>query len=296
MKKLAFVIPWYGADIGGGAETELRGIVENLAKKEIPVEVLTTCVKQFQSDWGHNYHPEGEEMINGVLTRRFPVRKRNAYAFDKVNIHLMHGEMVSPMDQEIYMDEFVNSQALYNYIRDHQDEYAYFIYIPYMFPTTYYGILAAPEKSVMIPCFHEEAYIHMDIYKKAFEQSKGFLFLSKPEMELANEVFDIQDAKQLVLGAGVDTDANYDAESFRNKYQITEPFILYAGRKDEGKNIYLLLDYFAKWKHEYKKPLKLVLIGGGKVNIPHSVKDDVIDLGFLPLEDKSNAYAAATFL
>ena len=52
---------------------------------------------------------------------------------------------------------------------------------------------------------------------------------------------------------------------------------------------------------EYKKThhfddLKLVLIGGGKVNIPARIKDHVYDLGYVPMQDKYDAYAAATVM
>ena len=40
----------------------------------------------------------------------------------------------------------------------------------------------------------------------------------------------------------------------------------------------------------------LVLIGGGDIAIPESVKDDVYDLGFVSKQDKYNAMAAASLL
>ena len=51
MKKIGFVVPWYGEKISGGAESETRDLVKNLHAKGIEVEILTTCVKQFTSDW-----------------------------------------------------------------------------------------------------------------------------------------------------------------------------------------------------------------------------------------------------
>ena len=39
-----------------------------------------------------------------------------------------------------------------------------------------------------------------------------------------------------------------------------------------------------------------MLIGGGSIDIPESVKDDVYDLGFVDIQDKYNAYAAAQLL
>lgn len=297
MKKIGFVIPWYAENITGGAESELKGIVEHMVKEGTELEVLTTCVEKFNSDWGKNYWNEGVEVINGVTVRRFKVRKRNAQAFDEINIRLMNNEVVPAKDQETFMKEFVNSPDLYRYIHDHRSEYSQFAYIPYMFSTNYYGILECPEKSVVIPCFHEEAYIHLDIYKKAFEKAAGFIYLSRPEYELANQVFDLSGAKQEIIGAGVDTEFSYDAQAFREKYGIRDPFILYAGRKDVGKNIYLLIQYYAKYLELHPdSTMKLVLIGGGKVNISSHLQGKVIDLGFVDLQDKHDACAAATVL
>ena len=296
MKKIAFVIPWYAADIGGGAETELRGIVEHLVKRGVELEVLTTQVQQFGSDWGLNYYPEGKEIINGVKVLRFPVRPRDAKIFDSINIQLMKGKVVGKRKQKVFMREFINSPKLYEYIETHTDEYSFFVYIPYMFSTNYYGILKCPEKSVMIPCFHDEAYIYMDIYKEAFENVCGYLFLSKEEQQLANRVFDISDIKQIVLGAGVETSIKGDGDRFREAFNIRDPYILYAGRKDVGKNIYCLLEYFEKYKEKDKTNLKLIMIGGGKVQIPDSIKNDVIDLGFVSEQEKYDAYAGAVVL
>ena len=59
MKKIGFVIPWYGETIGGGAEAELRGVVHHLQDAGVELEVLTTCVEKFASDWSVNFHKPG---------------------------------------------------------------------------------------------------------------------------------------------------------------------------------------------------------------------------------------------
>ena len=50
-KKIAFVAPWYGEKISGGAETLLRELVHHLQDAGVKLEVLTTCVESFRSDW-----------------------------------------------------------------------------------------------------------------------------------------------------------------------------------------------------------------------------------------------------
>ena len=39
MKKIGFVIPWFGFDIPGGAEAELKGLVLHLSEAGVPLEV-----------------------------------------------------------------------------------------------------------------------------------------------------------------------------------------------------------------------------------------------------------------
>ena len=94
----------------------------------------------------------------------------------------------------------------------------------------------------------------------------------------------------------MDTDLEGMAENFRQKYQIKFPFILYAGRKDEGKNIYTLLKYFQEYRLRNHSDLKLVLIGGGKIQLNNKLQDIVIDLGYVDKQDKYDAYAASLVL
>lgn len=296
MKKIAFVTPWYGENISGGAEMELRGISSHIKDAGHQVEILTTCVKDFSSDWNVDYHKSGKTIENGLTVRRFPVKKRDVKKFDEVNFKLLNDMSITPEEEKIYIEEMVNSPRLYDYIKEKKDEYGAFIYIPYMFGTTYYGIQQCPEKSVMIPCFHDESYIYLDIYKSIFEHIAGMIYLSKPEKDLANKVLELEDVNQAVLGAGVDTDWHGDAEAFLSKYDIGSPFILYAGRKDAGKNVDILIRYFCEYKKRNVNQLKLVLIGGGNIHIPKEYKSDIIDLGFVPIQDKYDAYAAAAFL
>ena len=296
MKKIAFVIPWYAEKIPGGAEMETREVTKHLREAGINVEILTTCVKEFVSDWGVNYYPEGTETILGVPVRRFKVKKRDAKAFDEVNIKLMNGILISDEEEQVFINEMVNSPALYKYISEHKDEYTAFVYIPYMFGTTYFGIKACPEKAVMIPCFHDEAYVYMKIFRELYSQAAGMIFNARPELELTERVYDTENVEKIVMGIGMDVDLKTDPAAFRKKFGINEPFIIYAGRKDMGKNVHTLLKYFGEYKKRNPSDLKLVLIGGGEIDMPESAERDVIDLGFVDIQDKYDACGAAEFL
>jgi len=293
--KIAFIIPWYGENIPGGAETECRTTAENLQKAGIEVEILTTCAKEFSSDWNTDFYEEGMFQVNNITVRRFSVRKRDTALFDRINYKLIKNKKISLQEEEIFLHEMINSDNLYAYIRDHGLDYDFFLFIPYMFGTTYYGSQIHPEKSILIPCLHDESYAHLSIYQKIFKQVAALIFLSEPEKDVANRLYQ-PICRQIVLGGGIDTDFSFDPERFRKKFKIFKPFILYAGRKESGKNVHLLLDFFKRYKWDKPSDLKLVLIGGGTIDIPSECREEVIDLGFVSLQDKYDAYAAATIL
>lgn len=296
MKKIGFVTPWFGMDISGGAEAELRELVLHLKDTELEFEVLTTCVKSFNSDWSENYHKEGVSVENGIVVRRFRADQRDGAAFDRVNWKLMRNISVTREEEKIFIREMVNSSGLYEFMRENEEVYGVFVFIPYMFGTTYYGVKINPSKAVLIPCFHDESYFHMNIFRELYSEVAGIIYNAKPEMELAERNYNLQNVRQIVMGIGMETDIAGDANRFRQKYKISEPFMIYAGRKDTGKNVDLLLRYFSEYHKRQSSDLQLVLIGGGKLDIPLEITRKVHDLGFVDKQDKYDAYAAAELL
>ena len=275
---------------------ELRGLVEHLHEAGVELEVLTTCVKEFASDWNVDFYKAGMDDIRGISVRRFKVRKRDTQAFDAVNYKLMNRIPVNAQEESVYIKEMVNSPDLYKYMEENKEAYSLFVFIPYMFGTTYYGSLVCPEKSVLIPCLHDESYAYMGIFKEAFSKLAGIIYHAQPEYDLANRIYDLSSVRQAVLGEGVYTDIAFEKQRFIEKFQIDAPFILYAGRKDAGKNVHTLINYFCEYKRRNNNDLKLILIGGGKIGIPEAFKRDILDLGFVDIQDKYDACSAAAFL
>ncbi|MBR4628443.1 MAG: glycosyltransferase family 4 protein [Ruminococcus sp.] len=301
MRTIAFVAPWFGENIPGGAEAELRGLTSHLHAAGVPLEILTTCVKDFASDWSRNFHRPGTYVTSdGITVRRFRADKRNRAAFDNMNRKLMHGAPLSSSEEEVFLSESVRSRALNDYISQHTGDHSLFVYIPYMFGTTYDGIRICPEKSVLIPCLHDEPYARLRAFRDLFPRTAGMVFNAAPEAELAEELYGLSASgtKTVVTGIGMDTDITADPEDFRRKFGITEPFILYAGRKDGGKNVGTLVRYFREYLLRHDTPLRLVLIGGGDIDLPPELVSSgrITDLGFVDKQDKFNALAAAELL
>lgn len=299
MKKIGFVVPWFGDNISGGAEMETREVAAHLHNAGADIEILTTCVRDFNSDWNTNYFRAGEyESEKGIKIKRFEVRKRDSKAFDSVNFKLMNNQPITLEEEDIFLNEMINSPKLYEYIKQHEDEYSVFVYIPYMFGTTYSGVKACPEKAVLIPCFHDESYAYMKRFREVFPKAAGMIFNARPESQLAENIYKFSESntKTIIMGIGMDTDIKTYPEDFRKKFKINDPFILYAGRKDSGKNVHTLIKYFGEYIKRNQRKIKLVLIGGGNIEIPSEIKSDVIDLGFIDIQDKYNACGAAMLM
>jgi glycosyltransferase involved in cell wall biosynthesis len=292
--KLAFVIPWFGADIPGGAEAECFHNACHLHEAGVAVEVLTTCIKEFRSDWSVNFHRAGTDTVRGITVRRFPVGRRDDHAFHRLNARLMNRLPITADEEHVFLQEMIRCDELIRFIEAHQEEYV-FVYSPYMFTTTYRGVLAAPQRAVLVPCLHDESYAYLGIYKPVFEQARGIVLHTPAETALAKKLYALRDDSTRLLGGGVDTQLAAEGPRFKRKYKL-DPFLLYAGRKDAGKNVPLLVDYFCRYKEIYPGDLKLVFIGDGSLSVPAGHKRDIVDLGFLAAQDKLDAYGGALAL
>ncbi len=286
--KICFVLPWYGQNIPGGAEAEVRGLIEIL-KKDFEVEVLCTCVKDFFSDWNENYWKAGEYNETSVKVRRFKVDKKDRFDFHNVNRLLMNGNRPSATDEKIYIDGQISSQDLNDFLKAKACEYKYFFAIPYMFGTTIDLSLIVPEKTVLIPCLHNEVYAEMSFYKKMFLSVYRVFFHMESELRLAERFYGKSDSFR-IIGEALDLNISGSFERFFSKYDFRD-FFVYVGRKDEGKNVPLLIDWFVKYRRLYKSPLKLLLIGPGELSFP--LPSFVKDLGFVSTQDKYDAVSAS---
>ncbi len=287
--KIAFVTPWYG-EIPGGAESETRETARRLAAAGLTVEVITTCIRDFFAPWDKNFHRAGVTFEDGVTVRRFKVRRRDYQAFAAVNATLMAGGGISAENEQTYLHEMFKSPALLHYLAQHHADYQLLFFIPYMFATTVLGCQIAPERSIIIPCLHDEAYARLGIFRDSLPHARAMILHSNTEKRLADQLWGESAQTRLVLGEGVQTDFVYDATRFRKKYGVEKPFVLWVGRRSAGKGTPLLLKHWRQFVRENPTDLQLVLIGPGELsNLPAQT----IDLGFVPIQDKYDAMAAA---
>lgn len=291
-KPIRFVLPWYGPDIAGGAETLARLWLERLAARGLDVEALTTCGESLSGNWNANPRPSGVETINGVTVRRFKSRHANRRLYHRLNRRLLLGDELARDEEEAFITESIRSKGMEEHIRDECADAA-LIFLPYLYGTTWWGARIHSERSILLPCLHKESYAAMSIMDDLHRRARGLIFNSAEEESFARRRYDIEGKPSIVLGLGVEPDVDPNAQRFRVSTGIMDDVICYFGRRDESKRTPDLIDYFCRYVDQTDHNVRLVVGGQGVVDIPARYRDRVHDLGFVDEETKHDAMAAS---
>lgn len=288
---IAFVPPRFGPGVVGGAEAVVSEMARGLAARGHPVEVLTTCARDHYT-WANEF-PPGVVEEDGVVVRRFPaVRDTDGRARHVIGNKILAGDDVDVLDQYRWINGDLRAPELYEHLVDHAGEYRLLVFAPYMFWTTFAGASVAPDRTVVMPCLHDEPTAYLDVFRPQFEDSYALWFLSEPERALMERIARVP-RRSAVLGAGVHVPTGYDADGFRARHGIEGPFMLYAGRREHGKGWLSLLDHLDTARQLLDEPLCLVTCGVGEAGITSGPADLVVDVGYLSDDERSNAMAAA---
>ena len=286
--KFAFIVPRFGESIAGGAETLVAKLALNLAKRGDDITILTTCAKDNRT-WNNDF-PEADATEYGLKVKRFLVDDRNLDTWIPLQIKVSEG-MILPIEEQLnWMQESVNSLAMYEYIYNNQNNFDYFFFAPYLFGTTFWGSLICPEKTILIPCLHNEYYAYTEVLQSMFRQVKGFLFNAEPEKELAESLYGNLLGGEVGMGF-VEPEIN-QINQLKPYFKDNFDYILYVGRKETGKNLHILIENFIKFKDSISgfDNLKLVIAGGGSFSDVGSNnllnRNDLIDLSQVSEEEK----------
>jgi len=291
MNKIAIVVQRYGLEVNGGSELYCRQMAERLTSF-YDVEVLTTCAIDYVT-WRNEYSP-GTVDINGVTVQRFKTdQERSRWRFGRSSKKVFSSNRSTFSEGVAWQrEQGPVSKGLLNYLEDHKDDYYVVIFMTYLYATTYFGLHLAPERSLLIPTAHDEPPIYLNIFNSLFHLPRFILYLTVEEKQFVETRFRNSYIPSVTVGLGVTTPARETLPNFREKYGITDRYVLYVGRIDESKGCGLLFDYFLRYVNEgNREGLKLVLIGKPVFKIPNDPR--IVSLGFLSDEDKFAAIDSA---
>ena len=296
--RYAFVIPRYFPGIAGGAETLMANLATQLAARGETVSILTTCAKDNRT-WENHFEP-GISEHDGITVHRHPVDPRNLDTWIPIQLAIHGGKSVTVDEQLSWMAESVNSTSLYRQIAASEHLYDAFFFGPYLFGTTFWGSLIHPDKSILIPCLHDESYAYQEVIGSMFRQVRASLFNAAPEKALAETIYG--PLKGGVVGMGFEPPTPQAVAALTPYFDKEFPYILYLGRKETGKNVPLLIDSFcdAKTLGLIPQEVSLVILGGGSFSDlyrPEALtRGDVLDLPHASEEEKQRLLKHALYL
>lgn len=292
-KKIAIVNQRYGAEVNGGSEYYTKKLAEHL-KDYYDVEVLTTTSLDYDT-WSP-YYLQGTQIVDGVLIRRYAVKKpRNVLEFKLIN------KLVKslPALWKILEPVWIRAQGPYcpelvKHIKQEKNNYDVFIFVTYLYYTTVAGLPEVADKSVFVPTAHNEYCIYFNTYRKLFKSPKGIVYLTDEEKTFVECLFKNEEIPHRVAGAGIDICDDVDGGLFKKKYNIDFNYAIYVGRVDTSKKCDELFSYFSQFNTAKRKDLKLVVVG--KMMIAEPEDKSIHCVGFISEEEKCSAIAGAKLL
>ena len=289
--RIAFVCPRLaGPGAVGGAETLLRQLALHAAANGWDVDFLTTCA-QSHFTW-ENTLPPGTVRQDGMTIHFFPVDDRDVSQFLSIQQKIDRGAPVTPAEEETWLRNGVCSTALLAHLDAHASSYRAVLLGPYLFGLTWFAALAHPDRSLLVPCLHDEPFARLAAMRRLFTETAGCLFNSSAERELARELFAFPDSRARVVGMGLDA-FTADPAAFAARHRIPAPYVLYCGRREPLKGTPLLCDYMDAFRARTRRDVRLVFTGSGQIDAPPSLWPAILDAGFVSEQEKHEAMAGA---
>jgi glycosyltransferase involved in cell wall biosynthesis len=280
-KKIVVITPWFGS-FAGGAELLARGMSRELNKRGVETIVFTTCSRSPYDSWWQDRYQPGTYDVEGIKTLRFATGKTRG-PYDAVIKKISTGKQLSERDENDFFDYGINSpelvEAVGNYLSDDYE----LIALPYFHGVTHSVVNRYPGKISLVPCFHDEAQFYWTATERLLQNSKHIFFNAHEEKQLTIKQYGLRVGRRVVespvTGVGVELPANGE-QSGKRPADVPGNYFIYAGRKERGKNVHVLCEWFREYVRSFNRSTKLVFIGGGDESlVPRN--DCFVDYGFV---------------
>jgi glycosyltransferase involved in cell wall biosynthesis len=280
--KVAYVVPRYGPQIRGGAETGARMLAEHLvADRGDEVEVFTSAALDALT-WRDEL-PIGTESVNGVTVHRIASEAGRGDGFHPLSGRLLADPVhAGADDSQRWVDlQGPKSPSLLRAVTATDADVIAFY--PYLYFPTIRGLPLVRERAILHPAAHEEPALHLPLFDSLFSQCRGFAFHTRSERRLVADRFGVAATPQVLVGLGVE-EAEGTAESARSAFGLGDaPYLLCIGRVDDKKGTGVLWRYFRAYKERHPGDLLLVL--AGQIVDPPDDGRDIVMTGMI--DDKS---------
>ena len=278
-KRIVIVTPWFDGFVGG-AGALAKGMAYEFNRRGAKASIFTTCSLSPYDDWWSDHYRAGRSEVAGIETHRFPVNRVRA-PYDATISKISEDEPLSSDDEHNFFKYGINSEALIEALVDVLDQNHEVLALPYFQGLTYSALERHPGRISLIPCFHDESQFYWNTTRSLLTNAKHIFYNSSEEKEMAIRHYGRTVGRRIVEGVvtGVGVEVSEDHEQVTDdQMPLPENYFVYAGRKEHGKNVPLLCEWFTDYVRQSSTRSKLVFIGGGdKELLPPS--PHILDLG-----------------
>ena len=296
------VVQCYNPPAFGGAETHMKELSENLAKRNHRVSVFTSDLASLKP---RRQVTSGSQKIGGVLVNYFKTARLLPLGLLNILNKALDRRFKSMRSISLTLRLFSHPQMPYlaQKIGFGDWDIVNAACLPWSSVVlAYYGAKMANTPYVMMPLFH--------VGHPEYECHSFYEMLRKSDAVIVNTSYEkeylttksIKADKMHVIGAGVNPEefTEIDSKRFKEKYGLSDSrLILFMGHRISSKGIFTLIESMRYVKRNYPDS-QLVLAGrsGREYDeyysiLPPSLKSAIVDVGVLPKQDKADAFAAA---
>lgn len=289
--RLAVIIPRYGPNVIGGAESQGRGFARAASYRGWDVEIWTSCARSHYT-W-ENEFPPCRERDDRVIVRRFPIDHWQPEAVGPLDQRLQREGRLLLDDEIRWLEAGAHSMSLYEHVQRWSPEFDVVLCLPYASPLVQAAAWLVRGASLILwPCLHDEPYAYMEIVRHLLEAADGIMFLSPEERDLAMRRIGYDLPHFGVVGGGIHTTdfSDQPGSGIVNRHGLR---ILYVGRLERGKNLGLLYSCMQEY-HRIRPDSRLQVIGKGPLQPPDGPGFEY--LGFVSEKRKAELLASATVL
>ena len=278
--RILFVIQRYGLEVAGGSELHCRWLATRLARRH-QVEIATTCALDY-IEW-RNHYPPGEDTVDGLRVRRFPVaRPRSEHQFSLVQDLVYHDEHTLDEERQWVIENGPVCPSLVKALPGWPADLV--VFYSYRYYQSFFGLPTVADRAVLVPTAEEDPAVELPVFGPLFRAPRGVLYLTPEERALVNGVSGNEAVPSVVIGSGINVPDGWRSADVRTRYGLPDRYLFYAGRIDRNKGADKLFAYYRRLADDWPEVPPLVLVGKPALPIPDHPK--VRHLGFVSEEEK----------
>lgn len=288
--RIGIVVPRYGINIHGGAETLARAYTGALTAMGHTVEVVTTTAVSANT-WIPTL-PEGSLVEDGIAVHRFDTVPRNWGRYDAMIKRLERQGQITIGEAHQLIRELGYSPGLLDYLDAKRGSMDWWIFLPYLFSPIVEG-LPRVSRSILVPCLHDEPIARIPPVGKIFRDATRIWYNTAEEAQLGQALWNRPGS---VVGLGFDPPdiTVEECAAIRKPLALPPRYLLYLGRFENGKG---LLELF-QWYQAYRKRLSgledpMPLVAAGDGSLGDDIPEGVIVYHNVDTRIKSALYAGA---